>query len=75
MRLAARVTSKTHVLEEVIFKDDRKGDIKRAVAKLVRRFRKSKGGPKSFGDGTSISVVKAAEIRARPRDQARSRHR
>jgi hypothetical protein len=51
----------THVLGEVIFEDNRKGDIKRAVAKLVRRFRNSKRGPgpKSFADGTSISVVNA----------------
>jgi hypothetical protein len=59
MRLAARVTNGTRVLGEVIFDDIRKADIKRAVAKLVRRFRKSKQGPKSFGDGTSISVVNA----------------
>jgi hypothetical protein len=58
MQLVARVTNKTHVLEEVIFEDDRKGDIKRAVAKLVRRFRKSKKGPNFFADGTAISVGK-----------------
>jgi len=61
MRLAARIMNNTHVLGEVIFEDNRKGDIKRAVAKLVRRFRNSKRGPgsKSFADGTSISVVNA----------------
>jgi len=59
MRLAARITNKANVLEEVIFQDNRKGDIKRAVAKLVRRFRKSKQGSNFFADGTSISVVNA----------------
>ncbi len=60
MRLAARVTLETLVLEEVVFEDDRKGDIKRAVAKLVRRFRKSnQQGPNFFANGTSISVVNA----------------
>jgi hypothetical protein len=59
MRLAARVTNKANVLEEVIFQDNRRGDIKRAVAKLVRRFRKGKQGSNFFADGTSISVVNA----------------
>jgi len=58
MRLAARVTFGTQVLHEILFEDERKGDIKRAVAKLVRRFRKSKRGPK-FSSGTSISIVNA----------------
>jgi hypothetical protein len=57
MRLVARVTNNAKVLEEVTFDNERKGDIKRAVAKLVRRFRKSKQGPNFFADGTSISVV------------------
>jgi hypothetical protein len=60
MRLAARVTLETLVLEEVLFEDDRKGDIKRAVAKLVRRFRKNNHqGPNLFANGTLISVVNA----------------
>lgn len=60
MRLAARVTLETLVLEEVLFEDDRKGDIKRAVTKLVRRFRKNNHqGPNLFANGTSISVVNA----------------
>lgn len=59
MRLAARVTRETQVLEEILFEDERKGDIKRAVAKLVRRFRKSKQGRKFFANGTSISIVNA----------------
>jgi len=42
MRLAARVTNNGKVLEEVVFDNERKGDIKRAVAKLVRRFRRGK---------------------------------
>jgi len=58
MRLAARVTLGTQVLQEVLFEDERKGDIKRAVAKLVRRFRKSKQGPKLSSE-TSISIVNA----------------
>ncbi len=58
MRLAARVMRETRVLQEILFEDKRKGDIKRAVAKLVRRFRKSKQGPK-FSSGTSISIVNA----------------
>ena len=59
MRLAARVMFEKQVLEEVLFDDERKGDIKRAVAKLVRRFRKSKQGPNLLADGVSISVVNA----------------
>jgi hypothetical protein len=59
MRLAARVTNNAKVLEEVTFDDERRGDIKRAVGKLVRRFRKGKLGPNFFADGTSISVVNA----------------
>jgi hypothetical protein len=59
MRLAARVTLATQVLEEILFEDERKGDIKRAVAKLVRRFRKSKKGRNFFANGTSISIVNA----------------
>ena len=59
MRLAARVTLETQVLDEIVFEDERKGDIKRAVAKLVRRFRKSKQGRKIFANGTSISIVNA----------------
>ena len=59
MQLAARVTRETRVLEEILFEDKRKGDIKRAVAKLVRRFRKSKQGRNFFANGTSISIVNA----------------
>jgi hypothetical protein len=59
MRLAARVTLETQVLDEILFENTRKGDIKRAVAKLVRRFRKSKQGRKFFADGSSISIVNA----------------
>jgi hypothetical protein len=59
MRLAARVTNNAKILEEVIFDNERKGDIKRAVAKLARRFRKGKLGSNFFADGTSISVVNA----------------
>lgn len=59
MRVAARVTLDTQVLAEILFENDRKGDVKRAVAKLVRRARKGKHGKTLFADGSSISVVSA----------------
>jgi hypothetical protein len=59
MQLAARVTRETQVLAEILFEDDRKGDIKRAVAKLVRRYRKSNHGKSLFANGTAISIGNA----------------
>jgi hypothetical protein len=59
MRLAARVTLETPVLQEILFEEDCKGDIKRVVAKLVRHFRKAKQGRNLLANGTSISIVSA----------------
>jgi len=56
MRLSARVTRKSKVLERVDFKLKRKGDVKRAVGKVVRRFRK--GGGRLFARGATIGVVR-----------------
>ena len=56
MRLSARVTRKSKVLERVDFKLKRKGDVKRAVGKVVRRFRK--GGGRLFAKGATIGVVR-----------------
>src|SRR4051794_9003451 len=56
MRLSARVTRKNKVLERVDFKLKRKGDVKRAVGKVVRRFRK--GGGRLFTKGATIGVVR-----------------
>jgi hypothetical protein len=63
MRVSAQVTRGKKVLKEVAFKSKRKGDVKRAVAKLVRRFRK--GGGKLFAKGTSIAVVRRVKSRKR----------
>ena len=63
MRLSARVTRDKEVLKEVAFRPKRKGDVKRAVAKLVRRFRK--GGGKLFAKGTSIAVVRRTKSKKR----------
>ena len=68
MRLSARVTQDKKVLKEVAFKLKRKGDVKRAVAKLVRRFRK--GGGELFAEGTSIAAVRRARSK-RPRREKR----
>ena len=64
MRISAQVTRGQKVLKEVAFKPKRKGDVKRAVAKLVRRFRKN-GRGKLFAKGTSIAVVKRSKSRKR----------
>jgi hypothetical protein len=63
MRVSAQVTRGKKVLKEVDFKSKRKGDVKRAVAKLVRRFRK--GGGKLFAKGTSIAVMRRVKPRKR----------
>jgi hypothetical protein len=57
MRLSARITRKGRILERVDFKLKRKRDVKRAVGKLVKRFRKGRGG--LFVKCTRIGVVKA----------------
>jgi hypothetical protein len=57
MQLSAQVTRDGNVLERVDFKLKRKGDVKRAVGKLVNRFRK--GGGRLFAEGTTIAVVTA----------------
>jgi hypothetical protein len=56
MRLSARVIRKSKVLEQVKFKFKRKGDVKRAVGKVVRRYRK--GGGRLFAKGTTVAVVR-----------------
>ena len=64
MRVSAQVTQDKKVLKEVAFRLKRKGDVKRAVAKLVRRFRK--GGGKLFAKGISIAVVRRTRSKKRP---------
>lgn len=56
MQASARISRKGKVLERVDFKLKRKGDVKRAVGKLVKRFRKR--GGRLFAQGSSIAVIK-----------------
>lgn len=69
MRLSAQVTQSGAVLESVDFKLKRKGDIKRAVGKVVNRFRK--GGGQLFAEDTTIAVVnKDAEAKIKAETKA-----
>ena len=61
---SAQVTQDKKVLKEVAFRLKRKGDVKRAVAKLVRRFRK--GGGELFAKGTLIAVMRRTTSKKRP---------
>jgi len=57
MRASARIERSGTVLEEVFFTLKKKGDVKRAVGKVVNRFRKS--GGKLLAEGTTLAVVTA----------------